>query len=136
MTFYTDAAADALEVLAEFGQAMTLSIPGASTYDPTTRSATATDTSYPCTGVILDYTDKGAAGKRVEPGLVSQGVPGASLTERGDKYAFIAAADLAVTPTQGSKLTTAAGELWTVSNVKTLAPAGEAVMHEVQLRRS
>lgn len=135
MSLYTDAAADALALLTEFGQVMTLTVKGAMAYNPATATVTASTTNYTGRGVLLDYDDKGNAGARFDPNLVSSGIQGTGLIQRGDKYVLLATAGMPASISPGASIATAAGELWSVVNVKTLAPAGTPVLHELQVRR-
>lgn len=118
MTLYSDLAATAVELLAEFGAPVTLVrvTPGA--YDPETGTSTQTTTSHAGTGVKLDYQQDEIDG---------------TLIRRGDQRVYMAP-DLAVTPRTGDTLTIG-GESWQVIESRPLAPAGAVVLHDVQVRK-
>jgi hypothetical protein len=64
--FYDDMAATALELLAEFGQSVTLSRTTGGSIDPVTGAVTAgTDASVITTGLIKPYPDKMIDGTRI-----------------------------------------------------------------------
>jgi hypothetical protein len=122
---YTSIAEGALQALADAGQAMTLTVPGASTYDPATATTTAESTPYVCTGVLLPPSAMKGSGFTFVPDVLV----------RAQALAYIAAAGLAATPAPGCTLTIGA-TVWQIIGSDTLAPAGVAVLHAVALVRS
>lgn len=121
---YTAIAQGALQALADAGRGMTLTVPGASTYDPATATTTATPVDHACTGVLLP------PGAMVGSGFTF----GPDVLVRAQGLAFIGASGLAATPAPGCKLTIGT-ETWRVIGSDTLAPAGVAVLHAAALVR-
>jgi hypothetical protein len=123
MTFYSDLAADADELLAEFGQSIALThiVPGA--YDPSTGSVANTTTTQTGTGVAFDF------------GLHQSGTAftAGSMILSGDKQLLLSAVGIAA-PVPGD-LATIGADVWTIASVKSTAPAGTAVLYECQLRK-
>jgi hypothetical protein len=116
VTFYANAAATALRMLTSYGQSVTLtrSVPGA--YNTATgATATATVTTTTGKGVLLDYAQRDMDG---------------TLIREGDQRCY---ASLSVVPLSGDTLT-AGGVVFEVVASRTLAPAGTAVLHDMQLR--
>lgn len=119
---YAQAAADAQELLAEFGQRVTLTRDTAGTYDPVTGEETGggsqTQTAW---AVLLDYNlqDSGA---RFADG---------SQVAIGDKNIIIEAKGLAWPPDALTTLTDSTGRVWQLEKVRELAPAGSpAVLYK------
>lgn len=118
MTFYSDMAATASELLAEFGMAVTLSRMTQGAYNPATGTNTNTPTTHAGTGVKLDYEQSEIDGTHIRV---------------GDQRVYLAP-DLAVTPQTGDTLTIGA-EVWKVIASRPLSPAGVVVLHDVQVRK-
>lgn len=114
---YDDIAATASELLAEFGQDVTLTRGTAGTYNPATGKATVSDTTATGKGVVLDYNQRDIDG---------------TLIRQGDQRVYLSV-DIGVTPQTGDSLTLG-GKEWAVITSRTLAPAGTAVIHDVQIR--
>lgn len=116
-TFYEDMAATAVELLAEFGAAVTLNriTPGA--YDPATGTTVNVSTPYAGTGAKFDYEQKEIDGTNIRT---------------GDQRVYMAP-DLAVTPQTGDTLTIGA-QVWQVIASRPLDPAGVVVLHDCQIR--
>ena len=80
------------------------------------------------TGAILDY---GTA----QAGIYS--IPG-SLIQVGDKQLLLSplttAGGTLTAPVNGDTVTDAAGKVWTITQVKTVSPAGTAVLYDCNLR--
>lgn len=122
---YAELAGTALELLEEFGQAVTIQAAALSPeYDPATGTvAGGLLTSYTGTGAVFDYATRDIDGTQVQA---------------GDQRLL-----LAVTCTDGTDMPEpVAGNLavlgsttWRVMNSRPLAPGGVTVVHEVQLRR-
>jgi len=125
MTFYADMATTAQELLAEFGQSVTLteSTPGA--YDTAQSKPGAPNvTTQSAVGLIRDYSGRSIDGTLIQAGdrLLIVGpslVGGGALTE----------------PTVESAVTLADNTEWTVKRVEAMKPAGTAVAYRLQLRR-
>ena len=107
------------------GQPMVLTRVSSGTYDPvtglTSGAVTQTWTVY---GITKSYRD----------GIVS--LPGTTILA-GDKKATVAALDSTgaeIIPTPGDTLTIM-GVVWRVIAVDTLSPQGEALLHNVQVRK-
>lgn len=116
MTFdYAAAAADALELLREFGAAATLKRTTAGAYDPATSTAGETVTELQTTAAVLAYPQKYIDG---------------TLIRHGDRRALCAAG---VEPKQGDALAWQGRDL-TVIAVRPVDPAGVAVLYEAQVR--
>lgn len=119
MTFnYTTSSATALRLLTKFGQAVTLRKQTAGAYDPSTGTATITQSDTAGNAVMLEFSD----GERYQAGTTIQ---------EGDKKALLNA--VAVTPAPNDLLIVGSAT-WTVLGVKTLAPAGTVVLYELHLR--
>ena len=117
MSFYTDAAADAKELLAEFGQAATWSHDnGDSVFDPILGTYTGgTTTAYTANGVLLDFETSRINGSSI---LATDKM---FLMEAGNK------------PEVGDILTIDSIAHKTIK-VPEINPAGTPVVYEVQLR--
>jgi hypothetical protein len=123
VSLYGGLQAVATRTLAAFGNATgTLSKRTAGEYDPATavtgedRLETATVT------VFMDTSDLQNLGRKF----------GADLVRGGDALALLAAGDL--TPEEGDTLTLGT-ETWTILHVRTTPEGGNAVVHELLVRR-
>lgn len=112
---YAKTAATALRLLQRFGASATLKRTSAGAYDPDTGTSAQTETSLSTTACVFDYDAKYVDG---------------TLILVGDKYAYLSSEQV---PKQGDVLTWQSVD-YTVIAVKAVAPAGTAVLHEVQLR--
>ena len=121
---YAEIAQGALESLQDAGQSMSLSVPGAGTYSPTTATVTSMPTSYACTGVLLP------AGKMVGRGFRFA----ADVLVQAQALVLLAATGLAARPVPGCTLTIQ-GEAWRVLGTDTLSPAGVPVLHALAVAR-
>ena len=120
MSFYSEAAATAAQLLTEFGQPLSLSYVASSTYDPATSTATPQPSQkYTAYGVMFDYDTK----------FVDQ-----TMILQGDKHVYLSTKGLSVVPKAGMILTDGAGETYTIISVKPLAPALVTVLYEMQVR--
>ena len=118
MTFYSDMAATANELLAEFGMGITLTRTTPGAYNPATGGATDTTANHAAIGVKLDYAQSEIDG---------------SLIRVGDQRVYLAPS-LVVTPQTGDTLTIGS-EVWGVIASRPLSPAGTNVLHDVQVRK-
>jgi len=112
---YPRTAATALRLLQRFGAVATLKRSSVAAYDPSTGTAAETPTSLSTTACVFDYPQKYVDG---------------TLILVGDKQAYLSAEQL---PKQGDVLAWQSVD-YTVITVKAIAPAGVAVLYEVQLR--
>lgn len=120
MSVYTRPRATALKLLRKYGQFLTLTQRVATgEYDPATASAAVTESGQTVTGAIFDYP-----AHKIDGTLIVQ----------GDKEVLIAASGLTITPAPGMKLTDGNGDVFEVITAQALAPAGEAVIHTLQVR--
>lgn len=124
MADYSEDRAEAYESIKEAGAAMTLFHSEGAEYNPATcRTAPATVLDYPCYGIIEEYT-------QINAGMGPQ--DGSSVLAGDKKITLTAAADFP-DPISGDTLTV--GEtVYKVVRVKSLAPAGVAILYEVQAR--
>lgn len=123
MTFdYAASAATANRLIANFGQAVTLTRTVAGGYDPVT-GTTSPDVVQAATvkAALLPYSngDKLAAG---------------GMVKAGDCKAYIAPS-AAFAPNALTTLTDSAGIVWQLESVETLAPAGVAVLYTANATR-
>ncbi|WP_148716488.1 hypothetical protein [Chitinolyticbacter meiyuanensis] len=112
-----------VNALLDAGLTLTLRHEVTGDYDPDTGSAPTTQTDYQLLGVVLNYSPKDS-GTGTNPN---------TLIEAGDHKVLIEATGPVPAPTEWSVQID--GEWWRVLNVKTLAPAGVAVLHELHVRR-
>lgn len=122
---YTPIAATASSLLAQFGQAVTLSrtIPG--TYDPVTGEETgATTATQAARAALLEYTLQESGAKFAD----------GSQVRVGDKKCLIEAG-LDWPPDETTTLTDAAGVIWQIEKLRTLAPSGVPVMYTANATR-
>lgn len=116
-SFYDDMAATALELLTEFGQAVTLQRYTGASVDPITGYSTAgTDASVITTGLLKPYPDSMRDDTRIL---------------QGDKELVLSNEQV---PTASDKAVIG-GENWSIVNIKTISPAGTPVCYFVQVRR-
>lgn len=121
MAFYEEMAVTALEMITEFGQAVTIRDIKPGEYDPDTDSA-GPDTIIEQTaqGILLDFT-----------GLEFQNN---SLIKQGDKKLKIAAQGLEWAPDLLNKVVIQ-GRIWTIiPPLKEINPAGTPILYELQVR--
>lgn len=123
---YVDDRADAADMLAEDGQAMTLTRRTSGAYDPATGQATITTTTQTVSGVILPMS----------PFAKSQG-----NIVQGDQQALIAGETtsgvaLNPVPKVDDTLTDANTVVWSIIAVEPLSPAGTDVLHDLIVRRA
>lgn len=116
MTFnYTATAATATRLLQRFGAAATIKRTTTGAYDPALGYAPVTTTQLATTAAVFDYP---------------QGYIDGTNILQGDRQAYLTPANA---PKQGDVLTWQGADLAVVS-VKPVAPAGLAVVYEVQVR--
>ena len=120
-----EGAAEALAVVEEIGETITLTLEQAGGYDPVTGSMTPGITLTQTARAILDNYNLQSSGTQFSDG---------TMIMRDDKKFFFGAAGLEWAPTLETKIT-AAGQVWTVVAVSTLNPTGEVLAYELQVRR-
>lgn len=123
MSFYGDLRADATALLAEYGNAtgvLTRSTPGE--YDSTTATTGGSRVDSVDVSVFVDAGDYVTLGRKF----------GEDLVRSGDALALLAAGDLV--PQEGDTLTLGA-EVWTIKRIRTTPEGGNAVLHELLVRR-
>lgn len=119
---YSKTAATVTRLLQRFGASATLTSVTGGTYDPSTGGSTGeTTTNTTVTAAVFDFSDK-------QDG--AQFLPG-TLILAGDKQVFMA---VGTAPVPGNTLTWQS-VIYQVVAVKTLAPAGVAVLYELLVRR-
>lgn len=118
-------AAEALAVVEEIGETITLTLEQVGGYDPVTGETTPGQTLTQTTKAILDNYSLQSSGTQYADG---------SMIKRDDKKIFFGSAGLEWPPTLETTIT-AAGQVWTVVAVSTLNPTGEVLAYEVQGRR-
>ncbi|RZL39230.1 MAG: hypothetical protein EOP35_04125 [Rubrivivax sp.] len=114
---YAKTAATAQRLLTKFGAAGTLKSQTPGAYNPATGAAAITTFSQGCTAAVFDVEQKLVDGTNVLA---------------GDKTAYVATVNVAA-PVPGHILTWQAKD-YRVITVKTLAPAGMAVLYELLMR--
>jgi hypothetical protein len=122
--FYERISATALNLIASFGQTITLrdTVPGE--YDPVTGGSTQeTTVDQPAQAILQDYALQHAGMSYAEGTVIRQ----------GDKKILVAAQGL--TPPQLTTTVIADGATWTIVNIKEINPAGTPLVYELQGRR-
>lgn len=119
MAFYDEMAALALELIAEFGQPVTLRNIQAGEYDPDNTAGGDVIIEQTAQGILLDFT-----------GLEFQND---TLIVRGDKKLKVAALGMAWKPKPQIEADVQ-GKTWTVINFKEINPAGTPILYELQVR--
>lgn len=119
MAFYEEMAALALELIAEFGQPVTLRDIQPGEYDPDNPGGGDVIIEQTAQGIMLDFT-----------GLEFQSD---TLIVRGDKKLKVAALGMAWKPKPQIEADVQ-GRTWTVINFKEINPAGTPLLYELQVR--
>lgn len=120
MAFYDRAAATSKRLLAKYGQTITLTraIPTAE-YDPVTGEIEAADSSVTAVGVVFDYERREIDG---------------TMVQQGDAHLYLSP-DIRMTPIQQDIIRLATGEIFKIVTVKSVAPSGQVVLWDIQLRK-
>lgn len=119
MTFnYSEIAANALEVLTEFGRDVTRRSYSQGAYDPATGLVTPTTADTPRRGALFDF----GAGQTLERGTLIQG---------GDKRLLL---DATSTVAQQDHFIIGGVE-YVIVSIGEIAPAGTAVLYDIHLRK-
>ena len=119
MTFYSDMADTADELITEFGQSVTLKVSAGAAYDPETGSSVVTYTDQAGHGCVVDFDKKLIDGTKVRI---------------GDKLVLLSPLGISE-PKDGDQLVIGAETWQLVPPVTVTAPAGVAVLYEVQVRK-
>lgn len=120
-----EGAAEALAVVQEVGELITLTLEQPGEYDPVTGAETPGVTLTQTARAVLDNYNLQSSGTQYSDG---------TMILRDDKKFFFPAAGLEWEPTLATKIT-AAGQIWQVVSISTLNPTGETLAYEVQGRR-
>lgn len=120
MTLDTELRAIALELIADFGKAVTVRAKAGEAYDPTTRIAVATP------------TDVSAQISPPEP--FREALVDGDTVQLGDARCFLAASGLAYTPDTTMVVTIDSDE-WTIVAVKTLYSGELPAVYELHMRK-
>jgi len=127
---YTIDRADAADMLAEFGQAITLTRRFWGASDPATRSSAITETTQAGKGVILPL---GSMMRRAFSG-------GGDNIIEGDQElllsALTATGTVLTVPHVNDTITDANGDAWSIVTIDPLSPAGTAVLYDCVVRRN
>lgn len=119
MSFYSDLATTADQMLQEFGAPASLLRASGGSYDPTTGGVPADDlTPEPIVAAVFDYAE----------GLIN-----GSLIQVGDKQAYVSV--LGVVPPKTSDIVVWQGARYTIVKPLVLAPAGVNVLYQLQMRK-
>jgi hypothetical protein len=119
MTFYSEMADVADELITEFGQSVTHKVQSGTAYDPDTGSSTVSYVDTVGHGCIVEFDKDMIDGTKVRIGDKLALVSPIGLTEPKDGDLFVIGA-----------------ETWNVvPPVSVVAPAGVACLYEVQLRK-
>jgi len=120
-----EGAAEALAVVEEIGDLITLSLEQPGAYDPVSGSMTPGIAVTQTVRSILDNYSLQSSGTQYADG---------SMIKRDDKKLLFGSAGLEWAPTLETKIT-AAGQVWAVVAVSTLNPTGDLLAYELQVRR-
>lgn len=115
---YDRAKATAERLIARFGQAMTLTVPGATT-GPAWDSTPGAPVTHTCTGCVLDYS----VYERND-----------ALIQAGDRKVLLSTDGLSVVPDPAHWITVG-GQDMAIIKVAPLNPGGTTVLYELQVRR-
>ena len=119
MTFYSDMAMVADDLITEFGSTVTLKFASGSSYNTETGGTTITYTDQSGHGCVVEFDKELIDGSKVRI---------------GDKLLLLS--PIGVSEPQLGDLIVAGGETWSiVPPVSVTAPAGVAVLYECQLRK-
>ena len=119
---YASIAVLADELLAEFGQPLTITTHVTGEYDPATGLTSFSATSHEGYGAVLDY------------GLHQSGMGagGDSLIQHGDKQLLLS--PNVITPPLVDDIVTIGQLGYTIKNIKTVAPSGVPVLYDCNVR--
>lgn len=121
--FYSGLQGTATRLLTQFGKPLTLRIQAGSTYDPATQTNAPSYTDYQVKGLVLNY-------KLLTSGAVSEA---GTLIQTSDRKLLLSVSNAPI-PTIGAQVVDGF-DVYTVENVKALAPAGINLLFELQGRK-
>lgn len=121
---YEKSAATADRLLHKFGRAVTLNSKQLGSYDPETATASSIVNEQAGTGVLLEYSVKESGQRQASD----------SIIQIGDKKLLLSTVGIEYPPAPNDTVDVG-DDTYTVIQVRTLAPAGTAVLYECQLRR-
>ena len=119
MNFYERMQATANRLLKSKGQAITITRQTAGAYDPATGAATVTTTTQSGWGAVFEYAAKNIDG---------------NLIQAGDKQLLLSAINAAGTALTAPQVNDTVNVGGTITQIKTLSPAGTTVMFDCNLR--
>lgn len=119
MTFYSDMADVADDLIVEFGQVVTLKVAAGTAYNPATGEVTVT------------YTDQAGHGCTVD---FDKGLIDGEKVRIGDRLVLLSPFGLSE-PTEGDKLVIGSDTWNVIPPVVVTNPAGTPVLYEVQVRK-
>lgn len=119
MSFYPLLRATAETLLAEKGQEVTITTRTSGSYSTSTGTAAQTTATTTANAAVFDYPLKDVDGTRIL---------------RGDKRVLLSAEGLTVVPDTTDRVTIG-GVVHHVIDVQVVAPAGDAVLYKLQVRR-
>ena len=117
MSFYSEAASVADELIREYGQAVTLTTTSSSVYDPATGTATSVTSTQAAQAVVFPRGAKDVDG---------------TLIKQGDQKLLLSM--VGVTAPQLDDTVTIGATTYTITFIKLLAPAGINVLCECNIR--
>ena len=118
MSFYGDLAITSNELLAEFGQAITIRVQTAGEYNPETGTSAITTVDTVGNGCVFDYGTNAIDG---------------TMIAQGDKQLLLSPVGMAEPGVDD--LVLVGGVSWRITRVKSIAPAGVAVIYDCNLRK-
>jgi len=119
MTFYSEMADVADDLITEFGQPITLKVAAGTAYYPSTGGVTVTYTDQTCNGCTVDFDKDLIDGTKVRI---------------GDRLVLLSPIGISE-PTEGDKLVIGSDTWNIVPPVTVTNPAGTPVLYEVQVRK-
>jgi hypothetical protein len=122
MSFYTDIRLIAQNLLKGKGQTITLTYQGSSSYNTSTGGATISTSTASVYGAVFEYGNKNIDG---------------TLIKVGDKQLLLSAlntAGTAITAPVVNDTVTINSVAYTITQVKTLSPAGTVVLYDCNIR--
>ena len=124
--FYDDLASTAAEMLAEFGQAVTLTHSAAGTYNP----ATGTGSAPTVTTQTINAVEEAYSSRSIDGTLIRSGDKKLHLSPLDTSGAAISL------PVPEDTVTFATGPAWTIKAVEPVSPGATPVLITVQIRQS
>ena len=119
MSFYSEMAAMANDLLSEFGQSVTLTNYGNGAYDPATGAANTDITIQTGWGAIFDISNRDIDG---------------TVIQQGDKQLLLASIGISAPQVNDTVLSSCG--YYTIKSVKATSPAGTPVVYDCLLRSS